>query len=154
MLRATPAELLNLKLRVQRGKDRTVIERKTREQAYAERTQKKSKSKYGNHKVTTEDGLTFDSKAEYRRWNELLLLVKINEIKDLKRQVPFELVPSQVSPDGTKLRPITYLADFTYLNSAGEFVVEDPKGASTAEWVIKKKMMLHVHGIWVREIRS
>lgn len=125
-----------------------------RSAAYAARTEKKSKSKYGNHKVTTPEGLTFDSKAEYRRWCELNVLVKAREITDLKRQVPFDLVPAQVSPDGTKLRPVAYVADFTYRDKAGRLVVEDPKGASTAEWVIKKKLMLHVHGIWVREIRS
>jgi len=122
--------------------------------AYAERTEKKSKSKYGNQKVTTPEGLTFDSKAEYRRWCELNILVKAKEITDLKRQVPFDLVPAQFSPDGTKLRPVAYVADFTYRDKAGRLVVEDPKGASTAEWVIKKKLMLHVHGIWVKEIRS
>lgn len=122
--------------------------------AYAVRAEKKSKSKYGNQKVTTPEGLTFDSKAEYRRWCELNVLVKAREITDLKRQVPFDLVPAQVSPDGTKLRPVAYVADFTYRDKAGRLVVEDPKGASTAEWVIKKKLMLHVHGIWVREIRS
>ena len=122
--------------------------------AYAVRTEKKSKSKYGNHKVTTPEGLTFDSRAEYRRWCELNVLVKAREITDLKRQVPFDLVPAQVSPDGTKLRPLAYVADFTYRDKAGRLVVEDPKGASTAEWIIKKKLMLHVHGIWVREIRS
>lgn len=122
--------------------------------AYAARSEKKSKSKYGNQKVTTADGLTFDSKAEYRRWCELNVLVRAGEITDLKRQVPFDLVPAQVSPDGTKLRPVAYVADFTYRDKAGRLVVEDPKGASTAEWIIKKKLMLHVHGIWVREIRT
>lgn len=122
--------------------------------AYAARTAKKAKSKYGNQKVTTPDGLTFDSKAEHRRWCELKILLRAKEITDLQRQVPFDLVPAQVSPEGTKLRPVAYVADFTYRDKLGRLVVEDPKGASTAEWVIKKKLMLHVHGIWVREIRS
>jgi len=122
--------------------------------AYAARSEKRSKSKYGNQKVDTPEGLTFDSKAEYRRWCELNILVRAKEITDLQRQVPFDLVPAQVSPDGTKLRPVAYVADFTYRDKAGNFVVEDPKGASTAEWIIKKKLMLHVHNIWVREIRS
>lgn len=154
MLKPTPRELANLTLRLQRGNDRKVGGNKTRDEAYAERAEKKAKSKYGNQKIITDDGLKFDSKAEYRRWSELRLLLKAGEIRELKRQVPFELIPSQVSPDGTKLRPVIYLADFTYLDKSGELVVEDPKGASTAEWVIKKKMMLHIHGIWVREIRS
>ena len=128
--------------------------RLARAAAYADRVEKKSKSKYGNMKVTTAEGLTFDSRAEYRRWCELNVLLRAHEITDLKRQVPFDLVPAQVSPDGTKLRPVAYVADFTYCDKDGKFVVEDPQGASTAEWVIKKKLMLHVHNIWVREIRS
>ena len=135
-------------------KDSPAGRRVSRDQAYAARSEKRSKSKYGNQKVTTETGLTFDSKAEYRRWCELGVLLRAKEITDLQRQVPFELVPAQVSPDGTKLRPITYIADFTYRDKAGILVVEDPKGASTAEWVLKKKLMLQVHGIWVREIRT
>ena len=125
-----------------------------REAAYAARTEKRAKSKYGNQKVTTETGLTFDSKAEYRRWCELNVLLRAREITDLQRQVPFELVPAQVSPEGTKLRPVAYVADFTYRDKEGRLVVEVPKGASTAEWIIKKKMMLHRYGIWVREIRT
>lgn len=134
--------------------DSPISRRMTRDQAYAARTEKKSKSKYGNQKVDTADGLTFDSKAEYRRWCELSWMLKAKEITDLQRQVPFVLVPPQVSPDGTKLRGITYVADFTYRDKTGALVVEDPKGDSTTVWVLKKKLMLHVHGIWVREIRT
>jgi hypothetical protein len=134
--------------------DSPLSRRVSREQAYAARAEKKSKSKYGNLKVTTDDGLTFDSRAEYRRWLQLVVLQQAKEITQLRRQVAFELVPAQKSPDGTSLRPVNYVADFTYLDKSGAFVVEDPKGATTAEWIMKKKLMLHVHGIWVREIRS
>ena len=109
--------------------------------------------KYGNHKVSV-DGLTFDSKAEYRRWCSLKILERCGEITQLERQVPFELVPAQRAPCGTKLQAIKYIADFVYRNRAGELVVEDPKGVSTAEWKLKRKLMLHVHGIWVKEIRT
>lgn len=135
-------------------RDSPIHRRVSRDEAYAARSEKRAKSKYGNQKVTTETGLTFDSKAEYRRWCELGVLLRAKEITDLQRQVPFELVPAQVSPDGTRLQPIRYIADFTYRDKTGALVVEDPKGASTAEWVLKKKLMLHVHGIWVREIRT
>jgi hypothetical protein len=145
---------MTLRMTAREFADSPVSRRLTRDQAYAVRTEKKSKSKYGNQKVDTADGLTFDSKAEYRRWVELNFLLKAKEITDLQRQVPFVLVPAQVSPDGTKLRGITYVADFTYRDTCGQLVVEDPKGASTAEWVLKKKLMLFVHGIWVREIRT
>ena len=125
----------------------------TREQAYAARSERKGKNKYGNHKVEA-DGLKFDSKAEYRRWCQLKILVKAKEISQLQRQVPYELVPAMKAPDGTNLRPVAYIADMTYLDRSGALVVEDVKGVSTQEYRTKKKLMLAVHGIWVREIRS
>lgn len=114
---------------------------------------KKRDSKYGNTKVS-DGGLQFDSKAEHKRWQYLALLEKAKQIKDLKMQVPFVLIPAQVAPDGSKIRPTVYLADFTYLDSKGELVVEDVKGVSPDIWKIKKKLMLMVHSIWVQEIRA
>ena len=48
--------------------------------------------KYGNKK-TQFAGLTFDSKAEARRYGELQLLERAGLISNLRRQVPIELVP-------------------------------------------------------------
>lgn len=127
----------------------------TREEAYAARADAKmAKPKYGNHKVETPTGEKFDSKAEYRRWCQLDLLAKAGEIKDLRRQVPYLLVPAQVTPEKKTIRPVNYIADMVYQDKAGKVVVEDVKGVETAEYRIKKKLMLMVHGIWVREIRT
>lgn len=112
-----------------------------------------TRRKYKNQPTTVGE-VSFDSKAEARRFLYLQRLEQAGEISDLKRQVPFELIPGQVTPCGKKLRPTTYIADFTYRSKDGKFVVEDPKGASTPEWRIKRKLMLQVHGIWVQEIRS
>ena len=49
--------------------------------------------KYRNEK-TVVAGLTFDSKAEARRYGELQLLERAGRISDLRRQVPIELAPS------------------------------------------------------------
>jgi hypothetical protein len=68
--------------------------------------------------------------------------------------VPFVLIPAQVSPSGKKERPTLYLADFVYLDATGAQVVEDVKGAVTPEFRLKRKLMLHVHGIEVKEVRS
>jgi hypothetical protein len=114
---------------------------------------KPGRRKYANE-PTTVDGIRFDSKAEAKRWCELKLLERVGEISNLQRQVPFELIPAQVTPDGRKIRAMKYIADFTFLDKAGSLVVEDPKGCGTAEWKIKQKMMLWRHGIWVREIKS
>lgn len=115
---------------------------------------KKGGQKYGNIK-TEVDGVKFDSRAEARRWADLLLLQRAGEIRDLQRQVEFELVPKQARPSGGIERPVAYVADFTYIDSkTGRQVVEDVKGASPDVWIIKRKLMLHVHGIEVREIKA
>lgn len=110
--------------------------------------------KYRNKKVRTEDGLTFDSRAEYRHWQHLCWRLKAGEIRDLRRQVPFELAPG-VLVAGRRRPPLRYFADFVWVDSAtGEEVVEDVKGASTDAWRIKRHLMMSVHGIAVREIRA
>jgi hypothetical protein len=49
-------------------------------------------SKY-KAKKTVVDGITFDSQKEAQRWCELRLLEKAGVIKNLQRQVPFEIIP-------------------------------------------------------------
>lgn len=121
------------------------------------------RSKYGANKVTV-DGVEFDSKREARRWCQLQMLVKAGEIYDLKRQVSFELIPAQYEPEirtktgGTKRgrcieRKCEYVADFAYRSAkTGEYIVEDAKGVRTDVYKIKRKLMLYVHGIAVREV--
>ncbi len=118
------------------------------------------RSKYGNKKITVK-GVTFDSSKEYRRFCELSLLERAGKIADLQRQVKFVLVPAQYEPDtigvrgGVKRgklieREISYIADFTY-NQDGKAVVEDVKGFKTADYIIKRKLMLYIHGIRIKE---
>lgn len=90
----------------------------------------------------------FDSRKEERRYNELLLLEESGNISDLKRQVPFELIPKQRRKNGKAVRECIYKADFTYYEN-GEFVVEDVKPKkkdgsfyTTPEFKIKEKLML------------
>ena len=145
-LRMSMAELTDLKARIAGRRSTTEMRDKPAER-------EKRGQKYGNTKVT-DGGNKFDSKAEQKRWQYLALLERAGEIRELRMQVPFVLIPAQVSPDGSKIKPTVYVADFTYIDGNGELVVEDPKGCSTPEWKIKRKLMLQVHGIWVREIRS
>lgn len=74
--------------------------------------QQKGNSKYKNKKVLF-DGIEFDSKKECNRYIDLKLLERQGLIKDLRRQVRFELQPSYKKNDKT-IRPIYYIADFTY----------------------------------------
>lgn len=120
-------------------------------------------SKYYNRKVRTVDGFIHDSKREARRWNELLLLQRAGHIKDIKRQVKFVLIPAQYE-QGTigkrggvkkgKLieREVSYIADFVYNDNYGQTIVEDTKGFKTKDYIIKRKLLLWVHGIRIKEI--
>lgn len=108
-------------------------------------------TKYGNRK-TVIDGIVFDSKAEARRYCELSLMQKAGEISDLRLQVPFGLIETQRRSDGSVERGVTYVADFTYRDRNGQLVVEDAKGTRTREYVLKRKMMLKIHGIEIREV--
>jgi hypothetical protein len=110
--------------------------------------------KYGNKKTTLVGGETFDSKAEARRWTELLLLVRTGKLSGLKRQVAYELVPA-VPRDGEfpALRALRYVADFVYEDENGDLVVEDVKGFRTREFKLKSRLMLWRHGIRIREIK-
>lgn len=114
-------------------------------------------AKYHNRKVTTANGETFDSKREYERYCELSLLQKAGVIQNLQRQTKFLLIPSQYATDPKtgkeKLveRPVIYLADFQYIRD-GKTVVEDTKGFKTKDYIIKRKLMLHVYGIRIVEV--
>lgn len=108
--------------------------------------------KYKNKKVETEDG-TFDSVKEFSRWQELKLLQRAGEIYDLKRQVPFVLIPTQRDDRGKVIeRDVKYIADFTYRNKEYKLIVEDTKGMKTKEYIIKRKLMLYRNGIRIQEV--
>lgn len=124
-------------------------------------------SKYKAKKVEI-NGIKFDSKREARRYEELLLLEQAGEIKDLKRQVKYILIPAQREPDtvgvrGGKIKgkliekECAYYADFVYTDTqTGEQIVEDVKGyrdgQAYALFKIKRKLMLYVHGIQIKEV--
>lgn len=108
-------------------------------------------NKYHNRKIVRE-GETYDSVKEYRRAKELELLEKGGVIKDLKRQVRFEIIPSQRGEDGKVVeRAVTYVADFAYFED-GKLVVEDTKGYRTKDYIIKRKLMLYMHGVRIKEV--
>ena len=83
------------------------------------------------------------------------LLLRVGEIEDLQRQVKYPLVPSQKDEHGNVIeRPINYIADFVYRDlRTGKTVVEDVKGVRTKEYIIKRKLMLWVHGIRIEEVK-
>jgi hypothetical protein len=94
------------------------------------------RSKYGNVKENW-----YDSKKESARAFQLKCMEKAGVIINLKEQVPFVLQEWFIGPDGKKVRPITYIADFTY-EQYGEKVAEDVKSKWTITpiYKMKKKM--------------
>jgi hypothetical protein len=104
------------------------------------------------NRKTEVDGLKFDSKAESRRYLELKELALTHKIEDLRCQVPFILLPSQYLEGKCVERGVKYVADFTYMEN-GQLIVEDVKSpiSITPSYIIKRKMMLNVHGIRIRE---
>lgn len=121
-------------------------------------------SKYRSRKIT-KNGNTFDSLKEYRRFCELVLLERAGRIQNLERQVKFVLIPAQYErferysektgkrlKDGIRTleQEVSYIADFVYQED-GKQIVEDVKGFRTADYILKRKMMLHFHGIKIKE---
>lgn len=122
--------------------------------------------KYRNKKVCV-NGLYFDSKKEANRYIKLLEKQQNGEISNLETQVKYVLIPSQYETyqrfgktgkrlkDGKRLleKECSYIADFEYYDKqTREMVVEDTKGFKTKDYIIKRKLMLHVHGIRIREV--
>jgi hypothetical protein len=99
-------------------------------------------------------GVRFASKAEARRYQELLLLGMAGEIRNLELQPRFPL-----HVGGVKVGD--YVADFRYEalvrwvgSGPGWFdVVEDVKGVRTPVYRMKKKHVEAEYGIAIREVR-
>lgn len=87
-------------------------------------------------------GKVFDSGKEARRYGELRLLEKAGKISNLKTQARYLLQPA-FKKDGKTYRKIEYVADFTYIDSMGDMIVEDTKGFKTELYKLKKKLLLY-----------
>ena len=108
-------------------------------------------SKYKNRKIEV-DGVTYDSMKEYRRYRVLKEREDEGMIQNLQRQVKFILIPTQRSGTGELIeRECSYIADFVYKEDR-KTIVEDTKGFKTKEYILKRKLMLYVHGIRIKEI--
>lgn len=97
---------------------------------------------------TTVDGITFDSKGEARRYQQLLLLQKAGAISNLQHQVVYP-----VEINGMKV--CRYIADFTYVEGS-KTVVEDFKSPAsiTPLYRLKKKLIKALYGIDIVETQA
>lgn len=114
----------------------------------------KKRSKYGNKK-TIANGKVFDSGLEARRYTELELMQKAGQIRNLQRQVPYDIIIN-----GEHI--CTYIADFVYEQHAqvGHIwrqQIEDTKSPPTRrkpDYVLKRKLMKACHDIEIREVMA
>ena len=101
-------------------------------------------NKYAAKKTFSElCGRTFDSKAEARRGEELVLLEKAGEIKDLEYQVSFLLCQK---PN------IKIKVDFAYQEN-GNKIFEDVKGVMTRDARVKIAWLREKYGIDVKIVK-
>ena len=93
---------------------------------------------------------------ERKRGAGLELMQRAGIISDLQKQVQYELIPAHYEVVNGKRKCIeracTYIAEFDYNDvENNQLIVEDSKGFRTKDYVIKRKLMLHVHGIKIKE---
>lgn len=134
--------------------------------AFGRGFKKEKGNKYKNKKVEY-DGIKFDSVREKDRYFFLKDAESKGVIMNLQVHKKFELIPSVKEKyvkhlktkdkecERTLQLPITYTCDFCYVKDGGEVVVEDIKISKfllPKEYVLKKKMMLALKGIQIREV--
>ena len=105
------------------------------------------RNKFNARKVTI-DGITFDSEKEGRRYQELKLLERANEISRLELQPAFKH-----TVNGEHC--FTYKADFSYFTN-DKRIIEDvkgfKKGSAYAHFRTKKKCIEAQYGLEIVEI--
>ena len=134
--------------------ERTVKNEQRRKQRLTEASEaESSRSKYGNIACEV-NGIRFDSKKESRRYLELKGMMDAGQISDLKLQHHFTLSEAFKTADGETVRRTEYIADFTYFDSDGRFIIEDVKSAATRKnpvYSLKKRLMASA-GWAIREV--
>lgn len=99
-------------------------------------------NKYGAKKIVI-DNITFHSRKEGARYQELKLLLKGGVISDLEMQV-------KISIDINLVHVCTYIADFKYWDG-NNWIYEDVKGVKTPVYRLKQKLVRALYGIEITE---
>lgn len=112
------------------------------------------KSKYNSHKIRTPYGI-FDSQTELDRFFNLMQMQRDGKIRELKRQVEFEVLPRLMRTVTIQLktktktvqrveeRNVKYTPDFTYYEG-DVWVIEEVKSDATKkakDYPLRKKLM-------------
>lgn len=111
-------------------------------------------NKYKNI-ITEYEGIKFDSKKEAQVYARLKTMEKFGIIKDLERQVEYELIP-KFELNGKSYRKTIYKCDFRYVSIQDDKIhVVDVKSRITAKndvYRLKKKLMAYKYGIEIEEL--
>lgn len=118
--------------------------------------------KYFSKKVRNQYG-EFDSETEFNRYLYLKHLEDVGEIRDLQRQVRFEIIPKLVKNVEVQLKTKVkivqrveekaahYTCDFTYIEKGGKYIIEEQKSQGTVlarDYPLRKKLIkqiIHKH---------
>lgn len=107
---------------------------------------KAKKSKFKNIRVFNDAG-KFDSKWEAERYQQLQLLEKAGEIRDLRAQVSFSLMANDEQVG-------SYVADAVYFDvKLNRKVVEDAKGCKTPLYRWKARHFRAQYGFAITEVK-
>ena len=101
------------------------------------------------------NGISFDSKLEADRFQQLLLLQQAGEISNLRLQQEFQISNGFKDIRGEKVRSSFYVADFTYTDMVNHLLIaEDTKGMETPEFKLKWKLVKIRYPEWnFRKVR-
>lgn len=101
-------------------------------------------NKYGNKHIEASratDGYTFDSKAEYKMYCDIKLLLRAKEITGLEVHPKFVIYPAYTNAAGKRVNQIIYEADFSFYDVKKKRIrVIDCKGKRTDVFELKEKM--------------
>lgn len=118
-------------------------------------TQRRKANKYGAQK-TTVCGRTFDSRREAEVYLELLAQKQAGGIVRIDFQPSYTLLAGFKDNTGKNQKPITYTADFFVTYADGRNEVIEVKGMRTRDYLLRKKLFLHMmrdKNILFREVR-
>ena len=107
------------------------------------RVQSRKKNKY-NARKTVMCGHTFDSRREAEIYLDLLSRKQHGEILRIGLQPSYTLLEGFRDNEGKKQRAITYTADFFVTYADGRNEVIEVKGVKTRDYVLRKKLFLHM----------
>ena len=123
----------------------------------------KTKAPKYHNQPDSRGNLRFDSKKEARRYDELMLMLKAGQIRNLRLQQQYTLQESYITETGERVRAIHYVADFAYERPTAPDkygtvfwlpVVEDVKSRATktAQYEMKKKLLRERFNLTITEV--